>query len=805
MHMRSSLSLTGVMVTTTLTLTALGCLGPAVAAEIDFNQDIRPLLSDRCFHCHGPDEEHRKAGLRLDTVEGITADLGGYAAVVPGDADQSMLVDRISSEDRDEIMPPPDSGKSLSDDERDLIRRWIEEGAVWAEHWAYVAPVRRPLPPVAEETWPLNAIDHFILSRLEKEGLNPSPDADRATLLRRLSFDLTGLPPTPEETQAFLNDISPEAYERAVDDFLASEHFGERMAMYWLDLVRFADTVGYHGDQDHSISPYRDYVIDAFNENVPFDQFTREQLAGDLLPGSGVDEKIASGYNRLLQTSHEGGVQPKEYLAIYAADRVRNVSTVWMGATMGCAQCHDHKFDPYTIRDFYTMAAFFADIDEEGHFSKGSNDLPTHRPPEMAVLTKRERRALAALEVSLEECEAELRACLPAAVEKREALKARRKQLESERERLQGAARKTMITVAKKKPRTTRVLPRGNWLDDSGEVVLPAIPEFLGGLDLDGRRATRLDLARWLTEGASDSGRMTARVFANRFWYLMFGSGLSGSLDDFGGQGEPPMHPELLDHLALTFVESGWNVKALIKQLVMSRAYRQSSLGGAALVERDPDNRLYGRQSAYRLPAEMIRDAALRMSGLLDEAVGGPSVKPYQPKGYYRHLNFPQRKYAHDKDQRQWRRGVYVHWQRQFLHPMMRAFDAPSREECTAERSRSNTPTAALTLLNDPTFVEAARVLAERLLRAVPGDPRRRFHRAFLIVLCRAPREEEIGVLERLLAANATYYAKQPEAARELLRNGQAPVPSDLDPIELASWTAVSRALLNLDETITRH
>ncbi len=777
-----------------------------VGADLDFNRDIRPLLSDRCFACHGPDAEHRKADLRLDTRAGAESDLGGYAAVVPGEPESSALVERIRAEDPEEIMPPPDSGKRLDEAERDLLDRWIASGAAWQEHWAYRPPRRAPIPNVEDEKWPLSEIDRFILAGLEREGLRPALEADRPTLLRRLSYDLTGLPPTPQEVQAFLNDGSELAYEHLVDRLLASEHFGERMAMYWLDLVRFADTVGYHGDQDHRISPYRDYVIDAFNDNVPFDRFTLEQLAGDLVSEGAIDPLIASGYNRLLQTSHEGGVQPKEYLAIYAADRVRNLSEVWLGGTLGCAQCHDHKYDPYTMRDFYAMAAFFADIDEEDHFSRGTNDLPTRRPPERQVLTKRERHALEDIQTSLDKCDASLRACAPGDPEKREALKQEYRRLEAERDRVKDGARWTMITVAKAEPRVTRILPRGNWLDESGEVVAPAVPGFLGHLQTAGdQRARRRDLARWLTDVENGNGALTARVFANRFWYLLFGAGLSGSLTDFGGQGQPPTHPELLDHLALKFCETGWDVKAFIKTLVMSRTYRQRSDASAGDRARDPENRLFSRQTRSRLPAEMIRDGALRMSGLLNPEIGGASVKPYQPKGYYRHLNFPTRSYEAHGDERQWRRGLYVHWQRQFLHPMLRAFDAPSREECTAARPVSNTPTAALTLLNDPTFVEAARVLAERILREVPGDEPSRLAHAFLLVLCRAPDVEERRLLRNLLRAERNHYAEHPEATEALLHeNGQAPVAEDLNPAEWAAWAAVARALLNLDETITR-
>lgn len=796
-------ALCGCMVGLVATLAAPG---DARGEEIDFNRDIRPLLSDRCFACHGPDEAHRKAGLRLDTREGATAVVDGVAAVAPGDPSSSLLWERITSENPDDLMPPPELGKGLTEPESARLKRWIEAGAPWADHWAYVAPSPRELPAVEDEAWALNEIDRWIRTALEREGMTPSPEASRATLLRRLSFDLTGLPPSSEETQAFLSSISEIAYEREVDRLLDSEHFGERMAMYWLDLVRYADTVGYHGDQDHNISPYRDYVIDAFNDNLPFDQFTVDQLAGDLLPNPSIDQKIATGYNRLLQTSHEGGVQPKEYLAIYAADRVRNVSTVWMGATVGCAQCHDHKFDPYTLKDFYRMAAFFADVDEEGHFSKGTNELPTRRPPEVEVLSKRERQALARVEADLKACEEALQSCVPAAEKKREELIEQREALEAERARIEGSARLTMVTVAKEDPRVTRVLPRGNWLDDSGEVVTPGVPAFMGELELGERRASRLDFAKWLVDGRADSGRLTARVMVNRLWYLFFGRGLSKSLDDFGGQGEPPVHPELLDHLALDFVRSGWDLKATIKSMVMSRTYRQASMARPEFMLRDPENLYFGRQSRWRLPAEMIRDAALHMSGLLDVSVGGASVKPYQPEGYYQHLNFPKRSYQVDGEVGQWRRGVYVHWQRQFLHPMLRAFDAPSREECSAFRPVSNTPTAALTLLNDPTFVEAARVFAERLLRlrAPDGGDAERFREAYRIALSRAPRSEEIAVLQGLLNAQRRHYETHPEEAEQLVEQGLSPVGEGISRIELAAWTAVARALLNLDETITR-
>jgi hypothetical protein len=762
----------------------------ARAADIDFNRDVRPILSDKCFACHGPDEKHRKAKLRLD-VEEVALDRG---AVVPGKPADSTLIERITAAKEDERMPPVKTGKKLTAAEVEILRKWIADGGKYAPHWAYVPPKKHPVPTAREKAGAAgNWIDNFILARLEREKLAPSPEADRRTLARRLYFDLTGLPPTPDDVDAFVADKDPKAYEKLVDKLLASEHYGERMAVYWLDLVRYADTVGYHGDQDHHATPYRDYVIDAFNLNLPFDRFTREQLAGDLLPNATTDQKIATCYNRLLQTSHEGGVQAKEYLAIYAADRVRNLSAVWMGATVGCAQCHDHKFDPFTAKDFYSLAAFFADVDEERHLrGAGTDTVPTKRPPEIPVHTRRERERLEALEKQITSL---------GKPESDEA-KTRLAALQRERDALKKATRLVMVTQALATPRTVRVLPRGNWLDDSGPVVEPAVPAFMGKLKTTGR-ATRLDLANWLTDAKTGAGGLTARVFVNRLWYLYFGAGLSKSLEDFGGQGEPPVHPELLDNLAVEFVESKWDVKHLVKLIVMSRTYRQSSLEPAALRERDPENRLFARQGQWRLPAESIRDNALFVSGLLVLDVGGPSAKPYQPVGFYRHLNFPKREYVSDANAKQWRRGVYVHWQRQYLHPMLKAFDASTREECAAQRARSNTPLAALVLLNDPTFVEAARVLAQRTMEAQKADAERVAF-AFRQVTSRRPDEFESKTLLKLLEKNRAKYKDDAKAAAELVKIGLAPLPKDADVPELAAWTAVCRALLNLSETITR-
>lgn len=827
-------------------LLGLPLLATSEDETLDFNQHVRPILSDKCFFCHGPDAHERKADLRLDTREGALADLGGYAAIVPGKPSESEFYSRIVTDDGDDLMPPENSHKHLKPAEIAVLKRWIEEGATYEEPWAYVPPTKHPVPEVKNNDWPVNWVDHFVLAKLERKGLTPSSEADPVTLIRRLHFDLTGLPPSPELVEDFLKAEDPEAaWSELVDELLSSPHFGERLAIYWLDLVRFADTVGYHGDQDHNISPYRDYVIRAFNRNVPFDQFTREQLAGDLIENGGKWQKVASGYNRLLQTSHEGGIQAKEYNAIYAADRVRNLSAVWMGATVGCAQCHDHKYDPYTIKDHYTLAAFFADVYDSGY---NGNTLPTNRPPEMLFHSDANEARIEALKKQVDELldettveelrkleagKASLTAKLKvgkdqkakdeakkeiAGIEKRitELIPAdvRKKwdQLELERRMIHKEGRLTMITEAKP-PREMRILPRGNWQDDSGEVVSPAIPEFLGTISHTGEFPTRLDLANWLTNPSEGAGGLTARVFANRFWYLFFGTGISRSLEDFGGQGEPPANAELLDKLAVSFYENDWDVKALIRLLVTSRAYRQSSVASKELTEFDPYNQLIARQSRYRLPAEIMRDNALAVSGLLvlnnpaieTASLGGDSVKPYQPVDYYRHLNFPTRTYQSHTDDRQWRRGIYVHWQRMFLHPMMKAMDAPSREECTTQRPRSNTPNAALVLLNDPTFVEAARAFAARVIRDGGETFDDRLDFAYHLCLSRSPDEEESQLLRNLFTQTQAEYNSNAEAAREFVSLGRSPAPGSISAVELASWSAVTRTLLNLSETITRN
>jgi hypothetical protein len=770
-----------------------------------FNRDIRPILADRCFGCHGPDSGPRQAELRLDSQEGAHG-----SVIVPGDADASELITRVTSDDPDIRMPPANSKKPpLSPQQVDVLREWINAGAKYEPHWAYIPPQRTTVAAAVRDAesqvadthlraWPRNAIDSFLLAKMQAQRVSPSAEADRVTLVRRLYFDLIGLPPSPIEVDAFLLDNRPDAYERLVDRLLSSPFFGERMATWWFDLVRFANTVGYHGDQEHRIAPYRDYVIKSFNENLPFSQFTIEQLAGDLLPNPTMWQLVATGYNRLLQTTHEGGAQDGEYRAKYLADRVRNFSEVWLAASMGCAECHDHKFDPYTQEDFYSLAAFFADVDWSGNYKGLATDVtPTQRPPEMLAWTLPIYERLREVDAKISEVNALLVGTLASGWEKRREELAR---LNRERVDLEAQFVPTMITKAVE-PREICVLARGNWMDTSGKVVQPCVPQFMEQVNTGKNRATRLDLARWLVDRDNP---LAARVVVNRLWKRYFSVGLSKELIDLGSRGEIPVNQELLDWLAVEFVDSGWDVKHIIRQMVTSSAYRQSSMPRPELDRIDPENRLVARQSRFRLEAEQIRDNALAVSGLLVRNVGGEVVRPYQPAKYYSSLNFPERDYTPSVGADQFRRAVYVHWQRQFLHPWLLAFDAPTREECTASRPISCTPSAALVSLNDPTFVEAARALAGEILTNAPRGDEPRIRWAWRQVLGREAKSEEVQVLQELLQKHRNEFAVDAEAATALVSVGISRRHDGSDTAELAAWTSVARVLLNLSETITR-
>jgi hypothetical protein len=810
-------------------------------APIDYSRDIRPILANSCYACHGPDENQRKAKLRLDLREEAIK-----KAIVTGNAAASPLIQRIVAKDADEVMPPPHAKKpAIAPDQVKLIARWIDQGAKFDQHWAYVKAEQTAVPEVKNKKWVRNPIDAFIAAGHDREKLAPVPETDRATLIRRLSFDLIGLPPTSEEVDNFVNDKSTATYEKLVDRLLASKHFGERMAVYWLDVVRYADTAGYHSDNHRDVWLFRDYVINAFNNNKPFDQFTLEHLAGDLLQNPTTEQRIASGYNRMLQTTEEGGAQAKEYTAKYFADRVRNASGTWMGATLGCAECHNHKYDPYATRDFYRFAAFFADISEaavgrqqqtpimtaeqqaeikkfDAEIARVQSELMKPSPELDAAQTKWEESSKAKKETpkGLPKPVADALAIVSSkrnAAQKQlitthfrtqvavetESLRKQLAQVQANKDKLQKTIPTTLVAMTAP-PRTVRILPRGNWLDDTGEAVTPDVPAFLGSIaPKDPKaRANRLDLAKWLV---SADHPLTARVYVNRLWKIAFGQGIVKNLDDLGMQGTLPSHPELLDWLATEFVKRGWDTKAMLKLMVMSSTYRQSSKASNEVRERDPGNVWLARQNRYRLDAEFVRDNALAIGGLLTDKIGGPSVKPYQPAGFWSYLNFPTREWQNDKGESQYRRGLYTYWCRSFLHPSLFAFDAPTREECTNDRPRSSTPLQALVLLNDPTYVEASRAFAERILKEAKGSKKERVDWAYRQALSRPATDAEVEVLVKLYEKHRKEYAADSASAQNILAVGERPMPKDMDAIDLAAWTSIARVIINLHETITRY
>lgn len=1016
----------------------------AIPDRVEFNRDVRPILSDNCFYCHGPDKNHREAELRLDTAEGIMGDGNKKGVIDRANLEKSKLLRRITSTDVDKQMPPPDSGKKLGLRDLEVLTKWVAQGAEFEGHWAFLPVKTLAKLGVSDHSSGISTnIDKFIELKRSDSPVKANAEADRVTLLRRLSFDLTGLPPTYDEIRSFLNDNSAQSWEKQVDRLMASPHYGERMAMWWLDLVRYADSVGYHGDQEVSVSPFRQYVIESFNDNKPFDQFTIEQLGGDLMSSPTQVQKIAAGYNRLGMMSAEGGVQPKEYLAKYAAERVRNVSGTWLGVTLGCSECHDHKFDPFTTKEFYQMEAFFADIKEKGLYSgsdfgssmkvptiqqkvslqsmdskiaeltrrlttdtteiaasrerwlnsqpvwsvlkpvslksqngaelkllgdgsilatgkKPANDtfeievanysaniaairlevlpddaLPAKGPgragngnfvlsefvvyainesgksrrldvvsavasyeqtgaakgnpygkwavaaaidkdlkgakwgwavmekagtPQSAVFmlkpgdlaARSEAEKTVKLKIELQqnhdnpehtlgrfrlsatlndEARIDLKDLAPAlepilakSADKRTrdendkiiahyrtiapelaSVRVDLQKIQQERSELEKQITSTLVTE-QIPPRMIRVLPRGNWMDESGAEVQPGFPAVINKQEkikpMPDRRLNRLDLATWLVDSENP---LTSRVLANRLWKLFFGDAISRKVDDLGSQGQPPTHPELLDYLAGELVRSGWDTKKFIKALLMTKAYRQSSIATTLQLDLDPFNMLLARQGRFRLDAEMVRDNALSISGLLVRKIGGQSVRPYQPAGYWAYLNFPTREWRNDQGESLYRRGLYTHWQRQYLHPSLLAFDAPNREECTADRARSNTPLQSLVLLNDPIYIEAARNFAAMIIEKGGKDSAERIQFAFARALSRPARDEEVQILQELLASAEAEYRDHPEKAKELLSVGSADAPNESAPTQIAAWTQIARAILNLHETITRN
>jgi hypothetical protein len=978
-------------------------------AGVEFNRDIRPILSDKCFACHGPDAANRKTKMRFDIES------GARVAIVPGDPAKSEIVRRISSEDTAVRMPPAYAGREkLSDREIGLVRQWIEQGAPWQMHWSFIPPVRPAVPAARGGGQVRNPIDNFIAARLEREGLHPSAEADRRTLIRRVTFDLTGLPPTPAEVDSFVSDPAPDAFEKVVDRLLASPRYGERMAFQWLEAARYADTNGYQTDGVREMWRWRDWVIDAFNRNMPYDQFTVEQIAGDLLPHPTLDQQIATAFHRNHRTSAEGGIVPEEYRVEYVADRAETTATVWMGLTLGCARCHDHKFDPFSQADFYRLFAYFNNVPEKGLVYNFGNEEPYIKAPtpdqerrlqEMDEGIAAAERQYEALQPALQEAQRKwertlnrqsapdwtvteglvyrqsaknaadavgleyldpftfsawikpdsldgailsrwedyfegqghflylidgkvrlhitrrftdiglrmetvnpvqvgewqhvvvtydgkrrgkgvriylngapqetkilfdeleapisldkkipfrigagggkkfsgaieevrvykaalspeqvgivgvkkpvgeiaaipeelrskaesdkLAACFLEKFAPKDVRSARQEltSLRRERERFYESIPTVMVMAESAEPRDTFVLKRGAY-DNPGEKVTAGVPSILPGPRADWPR-NRLGLARWLVDR---SNPLTARVTVNRFWQMYFGVGIVKTVNDFGSQGEWPVHQELLDWLATEFMESGWDVKALQKTIVMSGTYRQSSKITPELSQKDPENRLLARGARTRFGPETIRDLALALSGLLVEKVGGPSVKPYQPAGLWQELGGG-KGYVQDKGEGLYRRSLYTYWKRTVAPPFMVNFDSPNREVCTVLQGRTNTPLQALNLMNDVTFVEASRKLAERLMLEGGAAADARIDYLYRLVLARPPKAGEKRVMLEALRGFQSSYRADRKSAEEFLKHGDAPRAAGLDAADLAAYTSIASLMLNLDEAVTK-
>ena len=768
--------------------------GSPGTGKIAFNRDIRPILSDACFHCHGPDQNTRKAGLRLDLrEEALKPSESGAMAIVPGNPQESELIRRILTDDDEDRMPPAKAHKALTAAQKATIKQWIEQGAEYQMHWAFL-PVQRPAVPSLAP----HPVDAFIRQRLAAEDLHPAAEADRTTLIRRVTLDLTGLPPTPPEVDAFLNDAAPGAFERVVDRLLASPHFGERLAVDWLDGARFADTNGYQVDRDRTLHAWRDWVIRAFNENMRFDQFTIEQIAGDLLPNATLDQRIATGFNRNHMINEEGGIMPEEFLAEYTADRVETTATVWLAQTFNCTRCHDHKFDPFSQRDFYSLKAFFHNVAESG-VGDYSKPASVSSPPFLPVPAP---EVTARIESLKKEIETAKQSEAAAAKEEKEAAKERLAKLTKSLAEMENAVPVTLV-MDEGQPRDTFILLRGQY-DQPGDKVSAATPAALPPM-ADTLPRNRLGLARWLVDPANP---LPARVTVNRFWQMLFGTGLVRTAEDFGSQGEPPSHPELIDWLASEFIASGWDMKAMLRLMVTSQTYRQSSKLTPATRERDPDNRLLARGPRFRLQGEFVRDQALAASGLLVPKIGGPSVKPYHPPGLYEQVvnqkDNPKATYTQDKGEALHRRSLYTYWKRSVPNPAMLLFDAPFRETCTLRRPRTNTPLQALNLMNDPTYVEAARRLAQRMILEGGATAESRLAHGFRLITARIPRAEEMKILKGSLERSLREFQSDPTGAAALLKVGEAATDATLDVAELAAFTVTASSMLNLDETVTR-
>lgn len=750
----------------------------ATTPDVRFNRDVRPILADHCFTCHGADVRTRQADLRLDDRDSALAARHGDPILVPGEPESSELFRRITSTDDAERMPPPDHAP-LSAAQIDVLHRWIVAGAEFEPHWAFITPERPRVPVTANASWVRNPVDAFVLARIEQHGLTPAHEADRATLIRRVSLDLTGLPPTPAEVDAFLADPAADAYEQLVERLLASPRYGERWAVMWLDAARYADTGGYQGDIPRVMWPWRDWVIAAFNANQPFDQFTIDQLAGDLLSNATRAQRLASGFNRNHRINDEDGIVHEEFRIEYVVDRVETTGNVWLGLTLGCARCHDHKYDPFSQREFYQLAAYFNSIDESG---RGHGNAP----PLMFVDPDVEAE-IAALDARIAE-----------AVAMGDAGAAQAEELRKQRTERAAGALTTMVMQDAATPRDTFVLERGAY-DQPGERVQHGTPAVLSPLPADAP-ANRLALAQWLVDSRHP---LAARVTVNRFWLQLFGRGLVRTQEDFGTRGELPTHPELLDWLATELQRTGWDVKTLLRLLVTSATYRQSSSVDARHYPRDPANDWFARGPRFRLSAETIRDQALAAAGLLDDRIGGPPVMPYHPPGLWEQMVSTGDKWVQSHGPDLYRRSLYTYLRRTIPPPSMVAFDMPNREICLARRATTNTPLQALVLMNDTTYVEAARVLASAALRehAPTAD---RIGALFRRMLSRPPRPDESAILVELFTDFRARFAADSDSTGRFLNLGETPVDASLDPADLAAMSAIAATIFNLDEAVTR-
>lgn len=763
---------------------------------IQFNRDVRPILSTHCWACHGPDSVARQGDLRLDKAESAYADRGGYHVLNVQQPDDSELLKRIRSVDPDEQMPPPEVARRLTPREIETLSEWVRQGGRFEAHWSLIAPQAVEPPDLANDETKSgfsNPIDRFVLARLRVEGLQPASRASKETLIRRVTLDLTGLPPTLDEVDAFLGDERPDAWERVVDRLLASPRYGERMAQVWLDAARFADSGGYQGDILRDMSVWRDWVIRAYNENKPFDEFTIEQLAGDLLDQPTQDQLIATGFNRNHRINDEDGIILEEFRVEYVADRVETLATVWLGLTARCGRCHSHKFDALSQREYYGLFGFFNSVDEKGRGHGNSEPLLRIVPPELQARID-----------ALSQQISDLRSGEAPDGKKDEPTAKKIEELTKQRDKLVASAPTTMVMRELAQPRPTHLLIRGSY-DRPGEAVGIGTPSAIAPA-FEGFPQNRLGLAKWLVDPRNP---LTARVTVNRYWQMLFGHGLVETAEDFGTQGQLPSHPDLLDWLGTEFIRSGWNVKRLLRLIVTSSTYCQTSQVSASAWQADPDNQLLSRGPRFRLSAEALRDQALFASGLLNEQLGGRSVRPYQPEGLWGELSSASRKYIQSHGADLYRRSLYTFIRRTVPPPSMTTLDATDRELCTVRRQSTNTPLQALVLMNDDTWVEAARALATRSLVDATGDgtaatDEQRLTRAFRRLLARRPATQELKLLQQTLAHYRQRFESAPNDAAKLIATGESPIDDSLDQAELAAWTAVCSLLINLDEAITR-